>query len=126
MAIYKGFSTIGKSKKFRLTDLELVKRDLLNHFSIRRGEKLMNPSFGSLTWDSLFEPLNDTVKEKISDDVKQIIAYEIRVKVNNIVITQYEFGLQLELDLTYIPTNQVDKLILRFERDSNRVFRVIP
>ena len=31
MAIfYKGFSTIGRNKKFRLTDFDLIKQDLLN------------------------------------------------------------------------------------------------
>ena len=51
---YKGFSTIDQTKKFRLTDIDLVKRDLLNHFSIRKGEKLMTPNFGSIIWNMLF------------------------------------------------------------------------
>jgi hypothetical protein len=38
MLTYRGFNTIGQTKKFRLTDLDLVKRDLLNHFQIRKGE----------------------------------------------------------------------------------------
>ena len=66
MAIrYKGFSTIDQTKKFRLTDFELVKQDLLNHFSIRKGEKLMNPNFGSIIWNMLFEPLTADVKSTI-------------------------------------------------------------
>jgi phage baseplate assembly protein W len=119
MAIYKGFSTINRTKKFRLTDFELVKRDLLNHFNIRRGEKLMNPNFGSIIWESLFDPFTDDLKEKIIDDIKRIAAYELRVSVNRIIVTQYEFGLQVELELTYIPTNQTDVLKLQFDRDSN-------
>jgi phage baseplate assembly protein W len=54
---YRGFSTIGQTKKYRLTDLELIKRDLLNHFAIRKGEKLMDPNFGSIIWNMIFEPL---------------------------------------------------------------------
>jgi phage baseplate assembly protein W len=57
MTTYRGLSTLGQNKKFRLTDIELVKRDLLNHFQIRKGEKLMNPNFGSIIWNMLFEPL---------------------------------------------------------------------
>ena len=41
-------STINQVKKFRLTDAELIKRDLLNHFAIRKGEKLENPNFGTI------------------------------------------------------------------------------
>ena len=49
MAItYKGFSTVGRNQKFRLTDFDLVKQDLINHFNIRKGEKLMNPNFGTV------------------------------------------------------------------------------
>ena len=43
MATYTGFSTYNRLRKFRLTDFDLVRQDLFNHFSIRRGEKLMNP-----------------------------------------------------------------------------------
>ena len=53
MAItYKGFSTNNRSKKFRVTDFELVKQDLINHFNIRKGEKLMNPNFGTIIWNT--------------------------------------------------------------------------
>ena len=41
MAMYIGFSTVDDPEKYRLTDFALVKRDLQNHFAIRKGEKLM-------------------------------------------------------------------------------------
>jgi hypothetical protein len=75
---YRGFSTIGRTKKFRLTDLELVKRDLLNHFSIRKGEKLMDPNFGSIIWNMLYEPLTADVKSSIVEDVKRINGLELQ------------------------------------------------
>jgi len=43
MARYNGFSTYNRSKHFRLTDFDLVRQDLMNHFNTRKGEKLMNP-----------------------------------------------------------------------------------
>ena len=43
MAIYKGFSTYNRSKRFTLTDFECVKQDIYNYFNIRPGEKLMRP-----------------------------------------------------------------------------------
>ena len=63
MTKFRGFNTVNQVKKFRLTDLDLVKRDLLNHFQIRKGEKLMNPAFGSIIWNMLFEPLTDETKK---------------------------------------------------------------
>jgi phage baseplate assembly protein W len=125
MATYKGFSTIGKTKKFRLTDYELVKRDLLNHFYLRRGEKLMNPNFGSIIWDSLFEPFTDSLRTSISDDVKRIAAYEIRLTLDTIIITEFEHGMQLELEVTYLPTDQTELIVLRFDRESLTMTEVV-
>ena len=42
---YRGFSSNEIKNNFKLYDMELVKRDLLNHFYIRKGEKLENPNF---------------------------------------------------------------------------------
>ena len=118
MAIYSGFSTINRTKKFKVTDFELVKTDIINHFNIRRGEKLMNPNFGTIIWDLLFEPMSDSLREEITADVKSIFSYESRVELDSIIITEYEHGLQLELDVTYIPEDQSDKIYLDFNRNS--------
>jgi hypothetical protein len=45
---YKGFSSNETKNNFKLYDIELVKRDLMNHFYIRKGEKLENPNFGTI------------------------------------------------------------------------------
>jgi len=37
---YKGFSSSETKKGFKLFDIDLVKQNLLNHFYIRKGEKL--------------------------------------------------------------------------------------
>jgi phage baseplate assembly protein W len=116
--IYSGFSTINRQKKFRLTDIDLVKQDLMNHFSIKKGERLMNPNFGSIIWSMLFEPLDDQTKEIIVDDVTNIVGYDPRLSVTNITITDQDYGIQIELDLLYIPTNQATSMSLQFDSDS--------
>ena len=117
---YRGFSTIDQYKKFRLTDLELIKRDLLNHFAIRKGEKLMNPEFGTIIWDMLFEPLNEDTKNAIIQDIKKIVANDPRIAVQNVIVTQFDRGLQIELEIIYISTNQVDKLAIQFDQQSQK------
>jgi phage baseplate assembly protein W len=118
MATYIGFSTYNRDRKFTLTDFELVRQDLFNHFAIRKGEKLMNPNFGTIIWDTLFEPLDETTKNLISQDIKRIINYDPRLAVDNIVITEYEHGIQLEIELRFILDNQIDQLILKFDRET--------
>jgi phage baseplate assembly protein W len=118
MARYKGFSTVGRYKKFRVTDVALVKQDLLNHFAIRRGEKLMNPEFGSIIWNCLYEPITDEIRGIIIDDVTKIVNYDPRTQVVDITIDQYDTGLQLEIDIEYVTTSQQERLVLSFDRDS--------
>lgn len=118
MALYKGFSTYNRSKKFRITDFELVKQDLINHFNIRKGEKLMNPDFGTIIWDSLFEPLNEDIKNLIMQDVKRILGNDPRVSAQNVIVTQFEHGLQIEIDLIYISSNKRDMLTVNFDNRS--------
>ena len=118
VTLYKGFSTVGRTKKFRTTDLTLIKQDLMNHFSVRKGEKLMQPNFGSIIWSLLFEPLDDHVNQLIVDDVKNIVSYDPRIGLQNIVVTGQDHGIQIELDLIFIPTNQSTKLSLQFDSNS--------
>ena len=116
---YYGFSTIDQVKKFKLTDFDLVKRDLLNHFSIRRGEKLLQPNFGSIIWNMLFEPLTEETKAILVEDIKRIVNYDPRINVNGVIIDQLENGLQIQVELLYLPTTMSDQLTLVFDNQSN-------
>jgi len=112
--IYKGFSTVGKNKKFRLTDFGLIKQDIINHFYIRKGEKLMNPSFGTIIWNVLHEPFTEDLKTVITDDIKAIAGYDPRVSFDNIVVTEFEQGIQILLQLRYLQTDESSMLNLQF------------
>lgn len=119
MAImYRGFSTVGRYKKFRLTDLELVKQDLINHFNIRKGEKLMHPNFGTIIWNAIYEPLTEETKNAIIADINSIVNADPRIAVDNVIVTEYLSGIQVELELRYILTNQSDILSLQFDNST--------
>lgn len=120
MALYKGFSTYNRNKKFRAVDFDLVKQDLLNHFNIKKGDKLMNPEYGTMIWSAIFEPLTEAIKSEIVSDVKRIISSDPRVAVKNVIITEYEHGLQLEIMLTYVPQNNTQVLYVQFERTARK------
>lgn len=120
MAImYRGFSTIGRSRKYRLTDFELVKQDLINHFYIRKGEKLMNPNFGTIIWNVIYEPLTEDLKSVIVTDINNIASSDPRLSIDNVVVTEYSQGIQVELQLRYVQTNQTNLLNLQFDNQNN-------
>lgn len=116
---YRGFSTINQTKKFRLTEFELVKRDLINHFSIKKGEKLMNPEFGSIVWNMMFEPMTADVKSTLVEDIRNIITYDPRLRVDDVLIDEFDYGIQIQIDLTFLPDDYSDRLQLEFNTSSN-------
>jgi phage baseplate assembly protein W len=118
MIIYRGFSTKLSPKKYSLTDYELAKQDLLNYFNIRKGEKLMNPNFGTIIWDMLFEPLTEDTQQVITDDITRIVTYDPRLAVGQVAVTQQDHGFLIQLTLSYIPTDQTDTINLNFNRNS--------
>lgn len=115
---YKGFSTQANAHNFRLTDFDLIKQDILNHFNIRKGEKLMRPNFGTIIWNVLYEPFTEDLKSVIVQDIQSIAAYDPRVSFDNVIITEYDQGILIELQLRYVLTNQTNTMLLRFNGDT--------
>lgn len=116
---YRGFSTLVNKKRYGLTDYALAKQDLINYFNIRRGSKLMQPSFGTIIWDQLFEPLNETTRDIITNDIKRIAGYDPRLLLNNINVVEQTSGLEIQLTLTYIPSDQTEQISLNFDKNSS-------
>lgn len=121
MTTYRGFSTLVNKKKYNLTDYALARQDLINYFNIKKGQKLMQPNFGTIIWNQLFEPLNETTQEIITSDIKRIVGYDPRLAVNQVDVTQVTSGLQIQISLTYIPTNQTDTIMLNFNNSSSKL-----
>jgi phage baseplate assembly protein W len=120
---YKGFSTVSTAaESFALYDLQLIKQDILNHFHIRLGERLENPTFGTIIWDVIFEPLTDEVIETITKDVETIINYDTRVRADQVVITAYETGIQVECTLVYLPYNIQEALQFKFDQANGLIY----
>lgn len=117
---YKGFSTVSnETSGFSLYDLSLIKQDLINHFHIRKGERLENPEFGTIIWDLLFEPLTEEVKQLIAADVSQVINYDPRISSNEIIVTSYETGIIVECSVTYMPYYITEQLKFSFDQSNN-------
>ena len=77
---YKGFSSANSVGNFKLYDIDLVKQDIINHFYIRKGEKLENPNFGTIIWDMIFEQFTPQVKEMIAKDMLDEYGKDPKIK----------------------------------------------
>lgn len=114
---YRGFSTVSDTTEgFALYDFELIKQDIVNHFHIRQGEKLSDPNFGTIIWDVLFEPFTNNIKEAIIQNVTDIVNYDPRVKVEQILVDTYESGIEVACTLSYLPYNISQQMLFRFDQ----------
>ena len=116
---YRSISTVNEENDgFRLYDLAVVKQDIINHFHIRQGEKLENPEFGTIIWDVLFDPLTESLKQAIIDNVQDIIDYDPRVAADQVIVNEYESGLQIECTLIYLDYSIAETMRLQFDQDN--------
>ena len=119
MFTYKGFNSKETSKNYKLYDIDLVKQDLINHFYIRKGEKLENPEFGTVIWDVIFEQFTEDVKAIIAKDVEDIINYDPRIAVNEVQIDSTDQGIRIQADITYVPFNVNERMTFNFDKNNS-------
>ncbi len=113
--LFKGFSTVDKVRApYTLTDAELVKRDLLNHFYTRQGERIMRPTFGSVIWDFLMEPQDPDTQEIIKEDIERIINSDPRVEFQETNLLVLDHTIQAEVKIKYKLLNSEDTLFLEY------------
>ncbi len=115
-----GYSTIGQQiTPKQLSGLELARRDLENHFQIRKGEKWTNPNFGSMLPFYVHEPLDNVTTDLVKQDVLDVISYDPRFSVekNTIVVSVDESMIEVNAELVYLPTTTRTALELKFDRE---------
>jgi phage baseplate assembly protein W len=79
----------------------------------------MNPNFGTIIWNMLFEPLTNDIRNAIITDVSTIVGYDPRLKVGSVTVNQIQNGLQIIVELAYVNSNQVDALLMNFNGTTN-------
>jgi len=112
-------NTQGGCTSVTLTDLQLAKKDLQNHFSIKKGEKWNNPAFGTDIPNYLFQPLDDLTTNLIRQEVIEVIDYDPRFALEDreITVEEDKHSVTVEVSVRYIPLNIVDTLAISFNKE---------
>ena len=114
--LFVGYSTLDtNSKRQQFADIELIKRDLINNFYTRPGERLMMPTYGCGIWNLLFEPFDPVTIDSIVYEAQQVIKNDSRVQLNSINVQQFEQGLLIQMELFYVPFNVIETFSLSFD-----------
>ena len=114
---FKGFSSRAERQNFKIYDFECAKQDLINRLSVRKGERVENPEFGTIIYDTLFEPLTEDLKEAILEDVTDNLKADPRIATEEILLTEADKGIAIQATIRYIPLDITEKL--RFAFDAN-------
>lgn len=119
---FKGFSSRADKQNFKLYDFEVAKQGLINRLSVRKGERVENPEFGTIIYDAIFEPFTEALKEAIVDDVTANLNADPRISTQEILVTEADKGIAIQATITYVPLDITEKL--RFNFDENSLLRL--
>lgn len=121
---FTGFSTVGseKTRERVFYDLELCKRDLMNHFHTRPGERVMRPTWGCSIWDYIMEPMTDGLREIIVDEVISIINADARCEIVSVNVDTTANGIIVGIVMNFIPQAVVDTFTVSFEARATKLF----
>jgi len=118
MTTFKGFSTVDRVRApYTLTDADLIKQDLLNELYTRKGERVMRPNFGSIVWDLLMDPSTPDLDRRVKEDIERIVGKDPRIELLRTQVSVLDHTILAEVDLKFLPFNDVDKLYLEYNRD---------
>ena len=116
--VFKGFSSRAELTNFKLYDFDLIKQDLINRLSVRKGERVENPEFGTIIYDVIFEPLTEALKQAIADDVAKNLNADPRLSTQDRIVSGSEHGISVQATITYVPYNITEKLTFSFDENS--------
>lgn len=114
MARYKGFSTQAYEQKgtFLLTDIELVKYDLLNHLFTRKGERVRMSNYGTVIPDLAFEMIDELVIDTVYREVERVVKSDPRLEILDLaVVPSYDtYSITVFLYVRYVELNVTENM----------------
>lgn len=119
--LFTGFSTADTdlNKNWTLYDVELINRDLYNHFHTRVGERVMRPNFGCKIWDYLMEPASRAIRDLIAQEATRICQEDTRLTVQSVNVFALGSGVRIEITLFYEPFKVVDTFQMDFNQNTD-------
>jgi hypothetical protein len=115
---YKGYSSLTPANaSVKVFDLDLIKQNIINTFNTRRGERVMNPTFGTIIWDILMEPMTPAIRDALNQDIKLICNSDPRAVPVQMNLTEYPTGYIVEITMKLKGTDQSSSMKLTFDQN---------
>jgi phage baseplate assembly protein W len=112
---FVGFNTVDQvNPPYALTNVDIVKRDLQNHFATPMGSRVMLPFFGTKIHEYLFDPFDEYTKSAIIEDATRVVSSDPRVSLVSIDTYQEDQTLTVSMVLLFQPDAIRDSLFVTF------------
>lgn len=107
-------------KKYRLVDEALVLRDFINALSIRQGEKVGNPEYGTTLWNFVFEPNTGDTQFQLENEIRRVASLDPRLIINTVKAFPQEQGILVEVEIAIAPFNNAEIISVFFSQALNQ------
>lgn len=120
---FVGFNTVDQSTPpYTLTNIDIVKRDINNHFATPMGSRLMLPNFGTRIPEYLFDPFDEYTKNAIIEDAVRVVESDPRVSIVSIDVYQADQALNIIMTLLFQPEAVTDSMFVTFSLNDKESF----
>lgn len=110
------------TRKFRLTDEQLVIDDFINMLNIPQGQMPGRPEVGTTLWSFVFEPNTTDVQIELEKEIKRVAELDPRLILNQVNAYPDDQGILLELEIAVVPFNNSMVLNVYLDSQSNTAF----
>jgi phage baseplate assembly protein W len=83
-------------------DALAVKQSIQNIFSWRRGQRILDPLFGNVIYEFVYEPINDITIKNLRAAIIKMLAYEPRIEIISLDITSDNDQNTINVSLKYL------------------------
>ena len=120
---FVGFNTVDQpTPPYSLTNIDIVKRDLNNHFATPMGARVMLPNFGTHIYEYLFDPFDEFTKNIIIEDAVRVVQLEPRVQLVSVDVYQEDQSLNIVMVLLFKPESITDSLFVTYSLKDKETF----
>lgn len=125
MPIYNGFSSsrFNYDKSFLLSNVDVIRQDILNNIYTRRGERVKMFTYGTRIPDLIFEPLDDISVYIVQEDLETVFNNDPRLQLIDLKVIPDYFNQVIvayaEVYYTYLNFNGQMAINIQFSSGNN-------
>jgi phage baseplate assembly protein W len=111
-----GLNPVNSSDILVDKDIEAIKNSIRNIFTTKKGQKILNPQFGSSLDQYLFTPITTPNAKAIGNQIlNEVNLYEPRITISNVIVTpdidKNLYYIQVYYNLLEINRNEIINII---------------